>query len=387
MQDQIANAISNLKAGEVASIVEQICGKGFVAVGSPIVRPIGKKSAGGGTLGIFHVAGEAEKDGRQLPWSVVVKAIGGNEGFTNSPPDELEREIEVYRSGVFLESRGGFRAARCYLVQEIDDNSTWLWLEDLTEALHAPWPGEQYPVSAQHLGAFNAAWIGQSLPDWDWLSSISIRDRWRGAASKAAFEDMPDIRNAPYIKAVAPTGGIDRFLRHWTDGEQLISVIDGLEKGIAHYDAHPKNFFILNHQAETPITVAVDWPKVGTAPLGTDLGLFVYSPLVWLEISADDAKGLVEPIFDGYMRGIRNAGWNGNESLIRMSYLASIGVDGGNSVAWMAHRAATDDNARDFMVDTIGHPIDQLLDGWREALEFFLKLTDDALQLVSKVTR
>jgi len=45
------------------------------------------------------------------------------------------------------------------------------------------------------------------------------------------------------------------------------------------------------------------------------------------------------------------------------------------------HRAATDESSREFMVTTIGHPMDEILDSWCEDLELFLQLTDEALQL------
>ncbi len=380
--DSIATAITNLNPDEIKPVVEQICGTGFAAVGSPMVRAIGKKSVGAGTQGIFHVAGTAQNGDRQTPWSAVVKALGGSEGFSQDPSIDLDREIEVYRSGAFFENHGNFRAARCYSVHEFSEDSTWLWLEDLTEALNAPWPLEQYPVSAQHLGEFNAAWNGRSLPDWDWLNPAGIQGKWRGSAIQSVFEDLPGLRDHPFIQAITPTAGFDRLLRHWDDGQLLLSAVEAFENGVSHHDVHPKNLFVLNHQTNSAITVAADWSSVGKGPLGSDLGNLIVSPLKWLEISVDDAKSLIEPTLDGYLRGIRNAGWDNDDSAIRLAYLASVGVFGANNIISITQKVATGEAASELIVETVGFPIEEILAGYREALELLLRVSDDALQLV-----
>jgi hypothetical protein len=384
-QDQFETAISNLSTQDVALVVEQICGSGYLAIQPHEVRATGNKSAGGGTLGIYRVTGTATNGDRHTPWSAVVKVLGEAKGFHDSDTVELEREIEVYRSKAFEELSGAFRAARCYLIQNIDDNSTGIWMEDLTDSLHAPWPLEQYPVSAQHLGEFNAAWTGRSLPDWDWLSNSPIEDLWTNPAAANVFNNLSDPAMQSSIQSVLPSGGVERLTQFQNRSNSLLTAVASVETGIGHIDAHPKNFFVLNHDTDSPTTVAVDWPYVGRSPLGIDVGLFIISPLLWLEITVNEAKDLIEPIFEAYLRGIRNVGWEGDDPQIRMSYLAGIGVYGVNRKISMAHRVLTDDSARNFVVETIGHPADELIDSWRDALEFLLQMTDEAFEVSEKL--
>ena len=69
----------------------------------------------------------------------------------------------------------------------------WLWLEDIRDDYNAPWPVEQYAITARHLGQFNGAYlVGQSFPE-PWIIQNWLRKYVEHAAPMIEF-----IRNNPF---------------------------------------------------------------------------------------------------------------------------------------------------------------------------------------------
>ena len=70
-------------------------------------------------------------------------------------------------------------------------------------------------------------------------------------------------------------------------------------------------------------TVVIDWAFVGRGPVGADL-----NPLVWMGIALggvelDKAQALEEIVLEGYLEGLREAGWQGDPRQVRLGYTAA----------------------------------------------------------------
>ena len=70
-------------------------------------------------------------------------------------------------------------------------------------------------------------------------------------------------------------------------------------------------------------TVVIDWAFVGRGPIGADL-----NPLVWMGIALagvglDELQELEGIVFEGYLEGLREAGWQGDPQQVRLGYTAA----------------------------------------------------------------
>ena len=79
------------------------------------------------------------------------------------------REALAYTSGILGHLPEGFRAARCYGVQDRGD-ALWMWLEYVEGAPGQAWSREQTLQTVRRLGAFSGAYAaGRPLPSFPWL--------------------------------------------------------------------------------------------------------------------------------------------------------------------------------------------------------------------------
>lgn len=150
-------------AAELNSIASQVLSKDATCLDELSVKQIGR-SFGHETYGVFRVAGSAHTSAGEEEWSAVAKILTVPDN--RSAAGEIgNREIEVYRSGVFDELCGGVRAAKCYAIQ-LQESAQYLWLEDLSAAPQSPWSAPYFIQCAHNVGQFNAYWPEDKLPEW-----------------------------------------------------------------------------------------------------------------------------------------------------------------------------------------------------------------------------
>ncbi|HEU5102302.1 MAG TPA: hypothetical protein VFU22_24940, partial [Roseiflexaceae bacterium] len=149
----------------------------------PIAGIAASQASGG--LGLFRLIGSATADGSVLPWSLIVKVVGGSNPIgdpsgTNQIPSAWnywKREILAYRSGILSQLSGNLVAPLCYGITEHPDDEWRIWLEDIQESPKR-WTLEHHGLAARHLGQFNGRYLaGQALPEAQpWLYRGRARD-------------------------------------------------------------------------------------------------------------------------------------------------------------------------------------------------------------------
>lgn len=143
------------------------------------------------TGGLYCFSGHGYDERGERPWSVVLKIVKAP--GDQSTPDfrhwaYWKREVLAYETGLLASLPGPIVAPRCYGVREYDGGA-WIWMEHIVEATERRWGLEEYALAAQHLGAFNGAYLTKTpLPNVPWLSDGFV-------ASALA----PDDRWAPYM--------------------------------------------------------------------------------------------------------------------------------------------------------------------------------------------
>lgn len=108
------------------------------------------------------------------------------------------------------------------------------------------------------------------------------------------------------------------------------------------------------------------------------------SPIKWLDLAPEVAKGLVDPVFDAYLAGLKESGWAGNEEQVRLTYMLVLG---GESLRTMIGTLAMvdEENFRVMAEKNIGLPIEEIFDRWANPMHFFLECADEAIHLAKRL--
>ncbi len=263
-------------------------------------------------------------------WSVVAKILRSPEGFTMPDGTGIthemaenqhhfgywQREARVAQSELLDCLPAGLRAPRSLGVTTISERECWLWQEYLPT--DREWTWENYRAAAYRLGEWQAA-CGE-LPDQPWVSQNWLAG-WVHGPLTAIF-DMVDGTNGyqhPLLTAHFAPEELAALRQLWTDRQTYLDRLARLPKTLCHLDAHRGN---LSWQGDD--LALVDWAFVGAGALGEELAAFVGATLLLDYVPLSDAEQLEQVAFDGYIAGLRAAGWSGDEAIIWEAYRCAM---------------------------------------------------------------
>jgi hypothetical protein len=225
------------------------------------------------------------------------------------------REALAYRDGLVDEyAASGITAPRA-LGAEVDDREAVLLLEWVDDDPGESWPVPAYGPMAEALGRAQGSYFaGRPLPAVSWLSQNFLRQY---SAEKPVEWDLLDddaAWNHPVVRETFPAE-----LRHAAtllhrNRERLYQISEALPRSLCHLDVWPKNLF---GRLGREITV-IDWSFVGDGAVCEDIGNLVPDSAFDHFLSADDLPRLEQVVFDGYLRGLRAAGWSDDPRLVQL---------------------------------------------------------------------
>lgn len=164
--------------------------------------------------------------------------------------------------------------------------------------------------------------------------------------------------------------------------EYLFAQLDRLPHCLCHHDAFRRNLLARDGDNGAQ-TVAIDWATLGLGAVGEEIGVTTQVNLGWLEmgnLAPDEVDGA---IFEGYLDGLRAAGWQGDARLARLGYTATVALMlAGNAV--MGAPLWEDVNVP-FCEAVIGHPIDDIGENFARVGPFLFGMGDEALALAETV--
>ena len=272
---------------------------------------------------VHRLSGQVRDHGRTQPWSLILKTLQPHRGSPDASAwNYYKREAGAYQSGWLDDLPGGLAAPRCFDVFDCPDGTCWVWLEEVVEAVGAQWPLEQYGVVARHLGRFSGAWlVDRSLPSGSWFSSGWLRHYIEQSAP--AMEPLRSAQASPWGRRWLPEEDRDRFFHFWAERELYLGALDRLPQTICHFDIFRRNLFARKTVDGDDQTVVIDWAFVGGGPIGADL-----NPLVWMSVALcgvgmDKRQALEETVFESYLEGLREIGWQGDPQQVRLGYTAA----------------------------------------------------------------
>ncbi len=289
--------------------------------------------------GIYRFAGTAEGRAGEEAWSLVLKVTRAAESLEHEPPlppDMVEtmidavrwdRELHAYESGFLARLDGGFVAPAYHGGFRNDDETCWLWLEDAGPG-DGSWPLERWALVGRELGAFNGAYLtAGDVPSDGWLGRQWLRT-WVTRITPYNWAPAlgPDpIWQHPLVRDVYPAKLRECLWAVWADRERLLGAVEALPRTCCHLDAHRRNLFIRSTGRGEQI-VAVDWGLLGLAPPGEEIASTLVGTIASGEAPVEDAPAFAALVYDGYLDGLRSAGWSGDERDIRLAFTAAAGL-------------------------------------------------------------
>ena len=322
---------------------------------------------------VFRAAGQGRGKGETVTWSLVLKVVGRG-------PDGT-REARAIASGLLSDLPKGIVAPRCFGVEE-HEYGFWIWLEDVVGEVGQPWPLDRYSLAARHLGQFNGAYlVSRPLPTEPWLSRGWLREVVASYAPLIA--QLRSLLNHPRLPHAFPGGSADDLLRLWENREVLLDALDQLPKTFGHLDAAPSNLFARRDANGAEQTVVIDWQGAGVAELGHELAPLVFFILDWARVDRTEAGELDECVFDGYLRGLQDAGWQGDPRTVRFGYAASLALRFGLRSIGRMLRYVLDERQHSWTGPVGEMTTEELMDHSAIVQRFLLGRADEARELLA----
>jgi hypothetical protein len=158
----------------------------------------------------------------------------------------------------------------------------------------------------------------EEQPIDEWLSRGFLRDySSREIADHAVYDDERMWRQ----QLVEPF--VDDALRHdlvalHTQRERLLAIAESLPRAVCHLDLFPANVF-----ATEAGTGVIDWAFTGDGAIGEDIGNLIPDSVFDRDLHVSLLPELEERLVEGYLAGLREAGWRGDDRLAVLGVHAS----------------------------------------------------------------
>lgn len=321
---------------------------------------------------IHRFSGTAREEDKVLPWSLILKIIRSPDG--QDDPTSLnywKREALAYQSGLLDQLPGIVCAPRCFGIAEQSGLEIWLWMEEIIDELGGRWSLDHYGNVARHLGQFNAAGFEKRAQfTQPWLTKGILRE----GGGDTVPELPPNILAHPLVSRVWPNDIYEWMLRVWSKHETWIASIERQPQTFSHLDAFRRNLFSRWDKQNNLQTVMIDWAFAGSAAAGEEIVPLVAASLNLLEIDSAQARSLDQVVFEGYIQGLREAGWSGDPRLVRSTYVAaSILRYVGTGLAVIV----ADESKHGLLEQIFEHPLEELLEVWANTNRFYFHLADE----------
>ena len=367
VQERLATAA----AGRLREVVRTALGEPGAVLGGWDAVPVQAAAS----RALYLLTGAARVGAAEYPWRVVLKVLGPVTG-PQDPTHSFypKREMLLYQSGLLDDLTTGLRAPRCYECDELADGTVWLWLEHVREDGQRAWPLARWALAARHLGQFNGAYLaGRPLPHAPWLGGRRLRT-WLERHGQLVARIAAAPLN-PEVRRFWPQPVVDALLRLWEERDAFCTALERLPQTFCHGDAIRRNLFARRGTDGSEETVAIDWEHAGHMAVGEEIGQTVSVASAFFDVAPADLPALDEALFAGYLAGLRDAGWRGDERPVRFAYAAHAALRN----AFNAVGATLPDGAgRARAQERYGRPWEELAEARAAARPFLLDRAQEA---------
>lgn len=278
------------------------------------------------TEGVYRIHGIADIMGKEVPWAVVVKVIKPGQVEMNDPwyHNYWRREALVNQSDILVKLPDVINTSQCFNVEEKTDGSVWIWMEEIIEDSIKIWSENDYAFVARQLGIFNGAYVtGHTLPEHNWICRNWL-ESWISGCKKYASD--PNI----YYPQIQFGLNIENIWDSYTclnnNINNLLQALSKLPRVLAHQDLSRQNMFINTYQGAVKVWTLIDWQFLSISGLGEDLGKLYGVAMSQGNIESDQGDYYQNLLFKNYIEGLKDAGWNGDITLPRYGFCASVAL-------------------------------------------------------------
>ncbi len=276
---------------------------------------------------VSRFQGQAESRQGTQAWSVIRKVLTPDHGGKEATDwNYWQREALVYRTAILQHLPRTLVAPTCFALTDsvLTVESTErceLWLEDMGSSDASTWSLERYGLAARHLGEWNGQFlVGQPVPTEPWWRGEDLDQRLAQGATGIA--ELPTLRDHPEFAEMLANDRIERIQALWAVRNQLRAALEQLPRTLCHRDAGPRNLMSRRGDDGNVATVALDWGMAGRGILGEEIVPLFAATLTFVAMPAAQIPRLDQIIFTNYIAGLRAAGWQGDERLVRFGFAA-----------------------------------------------------------------
>jgi thiamine kinase-like enzyme len=131
--------------------------------------------------------------------------------------------------------------------------------------------------------------------------------------------DDDDAWAQPLVRQTFPSAlreGVQFVHEH---RERLYQISESLPRTLCHLDFWPKNLF----RRPGGEIVVIDWSFAGDGAVGEDAGNLVPDAVFDHFVTADQMPRLEQAVYEGYLQGLRAAGWRDDPRLAQLGMWSS----------------------------------------------------------------
>jgi hypothetical protein len=340
----------------------------------------------GPTRGVWRVLGSEEARVE----SAILKVVGPRDderADASRRPDSYQfwaREPAVLADGLppaYLEA--GLRGPRLVGRFERPDGAIALWLEDVPGRTGADLSVADLAAFARRLGAAQGRIAADAAPVPTWASRGFLRDYAAGRPVEpgSPWRLEPDDPRWDRPSMAAIDAGLRADLvRLQRERETFLGWVGAAPRTIAHLDVWPNNIVLTADGG----VVLLDWAFAGDGGLGEDAGNLVPDSVWDLIHPPAVLAALDRAVHDGYLGGLREGGWDGDEREVRLAMCASaVKYD------WIAAGMLARSGEAEQRVYGAARPVEtgRLFDVRAEVLRFLSGWADEARRLAAELGR
>lgn len=326
MNDTLEKRIESVGEAVLTPLLRQLLEDETASVVDWLYQPVDGGFSGSA---VYRFEGHAHTKNENKSWSLILKVLSpANRGQKPEDFEYWKREALVYQSDLLVDLPAQLIAPRCYSIVEYPEEECWLWLEDMGTPEGEAWSLEQYGMAARHLGQFNGAYlVGRPLPQQRWLRGVDVHQRL--ALAEASIPELPHLRHHPLFAELLAGDRIERILHLWAERARFLAALDQLPQTCCHRDAFRRNLIARRGFNDCAQTIAIDWGSAGIGMLGEELVPLFAATLSFVAIEVERIAEMEALIFAGYLAGLRDAGWQGDERLVRFGFTALTALKSG----------------------------------------------------------
>jgi hypothetical protein len=389
--DPVEGYLQTIDQAMLQPVVRRMLGRETVEIDNWRCQPITEGSMVGS---IVRLAGTGRDRAEHVPWSLILKFIPApadnkdNHPLASSadPTGFLywHRERLLYESCLFATLPEDLTVPECFGIDD-QPGGYWLWLENIEDPDHRRWPLEHYAIAARHIGRFNGQYLaGREIPAWPWLTPLNqrMREIEKYLVGIDLWSQLPELRaQHAILRRAWPDGLLEEYHYIWQERARFFQALEGLPKTLKHDDFGNRNLFLRTRNGRHE-TVAIDWSCAGVGAVGEDLVPLVLSSVLWFGVSPSQYAELEQLAFEGYLQGLRDAGWHGDPQVVRLGYLALATLRFGTILMVPSELAALNEVEKAKAENLYGHPVEEIAENRAAMRRIVVACADEARTLM-----